>query len=632
MLVLAGVKAALLPFNVDTGGEFVRWVLRWGIVCADDLAFVALLTVACAGISLLAGRWKWTHRIWRPTMFLTFYASGVFAVFSYGFYQVMLQPFTIRLLTLVGDGGWALSSSIAPYLTTPMVTALILAPLAPLLLRAAGRWVPMRRDAPLGLRGAALATGLIVVYCGVAHAYRAARWPEPRRWENRIAINPHLELLTSCIEEFTDSDSWTVLGAGDYDMSDFVSRERPAGARPALNLPGWELAGPRPRNVIVFYLESVAAEYMSLYGNPEPTTPNLDRIVPEKGIMFDNFYIATPYSCKAIIAQMASVYPRLDWKLIVSNPERFDVPLISQVLKQHGFRTCLAHSGYFSWRGRDKFLRPRGCDMMLDAQNIPAEHTSSWGVGDVPMMQATLDWIDSDREKPFFALVYTIETHHPYATPAAPYDFKVKDPDLKNYLNGLRATDERIAWYMQELEKRGILDDTLIVILGDNGESFGQHNQRMHNFCVYQSNVHVPLVMIHPSLLNQKRHQTSPREQIDVSPTILDILGIPSPPVWQGRNLFRPDDGRPTYFFCVGNYVILGLRDRDWKYHYYLADGSEELFDLTTDQGENNNLAEKHADRCRDYRRRVAGWAKYQREFLRKHGSDATNTLMRAAN
>jgi arylsulfatase A-like enzyme len=67
--------------------------------------------------------------------------------------------------------------------------------------------------------------------------------------------------------------------------------------------------------------------------------------------------------------------------------------------------------------------------------------------------------------------------------------------------------------------------------------------------------------------------------------------------------------------------VVLGLRDGDFKYHYYVDTGEQELFNVAKDPGESKNLVDQYPERCRDYRRRVAGMAKYQRRFLAEHGS-----------
>src|SRR6185503_5542699 len=218
-----------------------------------------------------------------------------------------------------------------------------------------------------------------------------------------------------------------------------------------------------------------------------------------------------------------------------------------------------------------------------------------WGVADRAMFQATLDWIDADRSRPFFALAYTIETHHPYVAREPLRDFGVGHEDFNRYLNALRATDETIGWLMDELKRRGLEDSTLVAITADHGESFGQHNQRIHSFSVYESAVHVPLVLLHPSLRDEQPPRVADvARHIDIVPTLLDSLGIEAPADWQGRSLLRPEDrgagfqpagkpdagpGRSAYFFATGNQVILGLRDGPYKYHYHLSTGHEELFD-----------------------------------------------------
>ncbi len=536
-----------------------------------------------------------------------------------GFFSVTLQPFSVRMFSFMG-GVSTMASSITVYLTWPIISALLLAPLALLFMPWLTRKLPwFRSGAPLGKVGWALGLLLVAAYALVSQAYVKANWSNSQRWETRIAINPHTEMLLSMVDDWTNGDA-LVFHPAHVDLRDFESRRRPKGSPAALNLPGMALAGPRPKNVVVLFLESMAAEYLSVYGSKYNTTPNLKRLAEERGVVFENFYVSVPYSCKSLVAMTSSVYPRIDWQLIVSDFQDFDVPTVTQTLAPHGYRSCFAHSGYWDWRDRYKYLKPRVGDL-IDAKHLSEARISSWGVADRAMFQASLDWIDAEPTKPFYLLAYTIETHHPYATPEAPLTFKVEDKEFADYLNAVRATDEHIGWLVQELDKRGVLDETLIVITSDHGEAFGQHNQRAHNYGVYECNTHIPLIMLHPSLKNYPRRIPGVREQIDLSPTILDLLGVKSPALWQGRNLFRTDDGRPAYFFCVGNYVVLGLRDGKYKYHYYVGGGQEELFNLEVDPGENHNLASANPERCQDYRQRVGGLVRYQREFLKQHGS-----------
>ncbi len=615
--ILLGVKAALLPFeHVSTLSEFVRWLLRWAVVSAADVFYLAMLTGGCWLAARATAARVWPRRLCRVGIYSVFYMSGLFGIFSLGFFYVTMQPFSVRMLSLVGGAG-PMVSSVTPYLTPAMVTSLCLAPLAMLLLPwLVGRWGWLHNRAGWGWKTALASLALVIGYQAVAQAYIRSAWNQPYRWERRIACNPQWEFLASCVEEGLKDEPFTAyFGVGESDMRDFTRREQPAADPKPL-----PLAGPRPKNVLVIFLESTAAEYLSLYGAKHDTTPHLKQQVAEGGaVVFDNFYVSAPYSCKSVVSLSASVYPRIDWKLIVNDPQNFDVPTLTEVLQQQGYRTCYAHSGFWSWMHRQLFLQPR-VETLIDAETIPVQRLNSWGVTDQHMFEATLDWIDTDRERPFCLLAYTIETHHPYATPREPVKFDVPDKGFGDYLNALRAADENIAWYLQELKERNLLDDTLVVITSDHGEAFGQHNQRSHNFGIYECNVHVPLVLIHPSLKDLPRNVAAPREQVDIAPTVLELLGMNAPADWQGRSLFRQDDDRPAYFFCVGNNVVLGLRDGDYKYLFYVDSGEEELFQVAADPAEEHSLAADMPDRCQDYRRRVRGWTQYQRAFLRQHG------------
>lgn len=617
--LLVTVKVLLLPFPVYTVGEFCRYLLRLALVAADDLCFVATLA-ACSGlVSRLLCRWRTIYRGWRIAMFTLFYCCGVYGVLSLSMYQITLVPFTIRLLSFAG-GPVMMASSVEKYVTWPVVLALVIVPLALVAISKSMPPWPERlwRLLPLRRVIAAAAGGLVLCYGMASHAYIATHWPEPNKWERRIAQNPHAVLLSSCVEELLKEQPLTTsLYFEQVDDSDF---RRPPDRSDVGLLPASARQN-RPKNVVVFFLESSGAEYLSLHGSRHETTPHLTRLAAEKGVVFENVYVHVPNSCKSLVSLTASVYPLPDWKLICQDSPDFRVPTIAEVLSQRGYRTCFLHSGYWSWRKRDEFLRRRGVQTLIDAENMPQHRINSWGVSDQAMFEQALDWIDARPADPFFLLAYTIETHHPYAAPKRPLKFDVDDAELNDYLNALRATDERIAWFMAELARRGLEEETLVVVTTDHGESFGQHNQREHMFGVYQPNVHIPLVLMHPSLAGAPRRIASVREQIDLAPTILDLVGCDIPPQWQGQHLFRREPGRPAYFMCVGNSVVLGLRDANWKYHYYVDTGSEELFDLSTDPDEGHNLASRHPQRCIGYRRRVGGLVQHQRRFLASHGA-----------
>jgi arylsulfatase A-like enzyme len=457
---------------------------------------------------------------------------------------------------------------------------------------------------------------LIAAYGLVCRSYVHANWTDPNRWERRIAQSPHYVFLASCAKELWSGDASGAFA--DVDESDFADEQAVAPPRWTDGIP----PGQRPKNVVWILLESTSAEYLGLYGGRHNNTPHLERLAREGGVVFDNAYVQSPSSCNSLAAITASVYPPVGWGLIVRDSQDLAVPTVAETLQERGYRTCFAHSGYWSWKDRDAYLRRNGADRLIDADSLPGKAVNSWGVADRDMFRASLDWIDERPDQPFFLFAYTIETHHPYVAREPLVDFGVDDEDFNRYLNSIAEADRTIAWLMEELKRRGLIDSTLVVVTSDHGESFGQHNQRIHSFAVYEPAVRVPLLLLHPSLLRLPRRIGQVRQQIDIAPTIVDLLGFEPPAAWQGRDLFDRDLDRRAYFFACGNELVVGLRDGDWKYHFYVDSGYEELFDVAADPRELKNLAQRQPRRCAEYKRRVGGLVQYQRRFLAGQGVD----------
>ncbi len=606
IVVLVAAKAVLLPWSVQVPTDLVRWILRLGIVASSDVGLAVALAAGCAAIGLGA-RGARRQRWWRAAAALAFYLAGLYAVVSVRVFQITSEMLSVRLLEMAGPPQQLVSSATA-YLSPTACTALIavvgLLWIAPRLARRL-RWP----RAPWSGQRCAAVLLVTATYVAVTQAYLHAAWDDPHRWERRIAASPHAVFLWSVADDWFHVSPFD-LADGESDASDFAPQRAPALE--------WQASdGPAPRNVLLIVLESTGAQYLGLYGAPLDTTPQLAQAVADRGVVFENFYVHCPNSCKSLVSLTAGIYPRCDWQLILRDQPLLGVPQLSEVLEQRGYRTLYIHSGFWSWKGRERYFARSGRARLLDAATLPGPMVNSWGVSDRAMYQAVLDWIDEAPQEPFFALAFTIETHHPYVEPAQPHDFGVQDEALARYLNALRQADAHLGWLLGELRRRGLEDSTLVVITADHGEAFGQHGQWTHGFGVYEPNVRVPLVLLHPSLRDAPRRIRGLRQGVDVVPTIARLLGVPGSPLWQGEDLFRDDGGTSrAYFFSLGRNVVLGLRDGPFKYHYYVRTGREELYDLHHDPGEHHNLAAQQAERCREYRRRVGGFVRYQREFL----------------
>ncbi len=634
--VLLIVKAILLPVEVSSFGEAVRWCLRLALVFSPDALYVSLLSavslllVGLAHLSVRSANW------WRPPVFFLFYVSGLYTVLSAKMFHATLMPFTVRVFSLMGDP-IVMRSSISRYVNFSSVAMLVAVPIVLILLpRLFDRLGWTRRLPQFSGRRWPVALAVLAMlttwaYTSLSHAYIISHWKDPNRWERRIAHNPHTELLVSCVDEFLQDG--TFVGPVPPEMAaDFrtFAERGPLEPNPQMAIE----PATRPKNVIVVLCESIGAEYVNFNASQDPgdgeqppdTMPWLAQQAAERGVVFENFYVQAPNSCKSLLSLSSSLYPRPDRHRMMRGPVELQVPLLPDVLKDHGYRTCYIHSGYWSWRNRDAFLKYYGIDALLDAQHMPVTKLeNSWGVADRVMFQRSLDWIDAGgKEQPFFLLAYTIDTHHPYVSPEKPVNFGVKNPNLARYLNAIRQTDINLAWLQQQLEERGLAESTMIVLTSDHGEAFGQHNLSVHGFSVYEPEVHVPLVMLHPSLKSWPRHDKQVRQQIDLAPTLLDILGIEKPAVWQGQSFLDKPTHDRAYFFSTGYQTKLGVRQGDFKYCFYVDTGYEELFDMPRDPRESCNVADQHPDLCASLRQRVSALVGYQRQFLLDHSTRRT--------
>lgn len=638
--IVLAVKAVLLPFPVASLGEFARWCLRWWIVASADVAFVAVLGVGCYEVGTWVRRWGRGRRVWRWGTAGLFQVASVYAVCGVPMFRLLMVPLSVELLSFAG-GPALFASSLAPFLTPQWVTLFIAAPLA---LAAAGHLVLRRADAAKGTQEAVVlpsrwptwvAVGvalLAALQAGVCRQYICVHWTDPNRWERRIAQSPHAVFVGSCVAGLFRGDWWGLsFDPTEVDETDFaptIEQARKAARRVAAEQPAarWRLVRSgqrqeRPKNLIVVVLESVGVEYLSLYGAPYDTTPQLARLAAEGGIVFDAVYAHAPSSPKGLVALTASVLPRVDWRLITRDNPQFHVPTLAEVFSAAGYRSAYLHSGDWGWKCRDRYLRERGVQDVLDASTLGIPRVNSWGVSDRDLFQAALDWIDRDPERPFHLLLWTIETHHPYVVHKPVQAFGTQDAELERYLNAVRAADANLAWLMDALRERRLDDATVVAITGDHGEGFGQHGQRVHSFGVYEENVHVPWILLDPSLPAGEARFADACRQVDIPATLVGQLGLQAPAAWQGRDVLRQGAAPRAYFFSVGNEVLLGVREGQYKYHFHVQSGAEELFDLVHDPDELQNLAGAQPNRCVSLRRRVAGMVTYQRRFLAAHGA-----------
>jgi lipoteichoic acid synthase len=210
-----------------------------------------------------------------------------------------------------------------------------------------------------------------------------------------------------------------------------------------------------------------------------------------------------------------------------------------------------------------------------------------------------LSWIDANRGKSFFATLWTEQTPYPYAASKRCLDAIAAkgevlrppnrlDADWPRYAAALCDADQMLSEIMAGLRERNLSEDTLVVVTGDHGESFGQHGSLSHGSDIFEEQIRVPLLIsAGHSLVGVDDRLAS---HLDIAPTITTAFGIHPSDEWEGNDLLGNRAPLRVYFYTAwGNYQI-GYREADDKYIYDVVHSKLSSYQLTTDPYERRDL------------------------------------------
>jgi len=423
--------------------------------------------------------------------------------------------------------------------------------------------------------------------------------------------------------------------------------------------------GKKP-NVLLVLMDATRADYLSCYGHPRKTTPEIDRIAAE-GAVFEDCIAAASWTLPSLASILTGLYPHSHGVSAKNLNLRAEYRTLAEYLGEAGYRTrgfsCNPWVGYFS--GLDQ-----GFEKVEDIwRDITADSADA---GAALATHAALNWVDSVPDgQPFFAFIHYMEPHFPYRPPP-PFDtafapagmgralldrvrswksprelgYIVKDPDSlisDQEFRGLRAEYEGEIGYLdgwvgklvKGLAERGKLDATFLVLLADHGEHLGDHHLLDHKFSVYESLIRVPLIVRYPSTVPPGVRVHDTVQTIDLVPTLARLCGFEALEA-EGRELPWNDSpnlpqriayseiARPLLFtdvieqhFPMADYspidrALLAVRSRPYKL-IRASDQRHELYDLSTDPGEEKNLFRELPDIAAGLLREAAEFQKLGR-------------------
>jgi len=459
-------------------------------------------------------------------------------------------------------------------------------------------------------------------------------------------------LVATCLVFFLLSFSSFVLFSGDKQPSVHTSFA-PRGA---------------VHNILLVTFDALAAQDMSLYGYRLDTTPNINKFAQSCAV-FDNFYAQGNWTFPTVTSLLTGTYPseHRNYTIPYRYP-RLSQPqnVLQAVLKEHGFYTAAASSNVFygntettgTYFGFDAIAEKKHLvDWAAMRRDMPFYALATYGQSAYTQILMTLyhsfetflSQYYEERDnflpigpaltyaerfmtaRPFFVWIHLYPPHHPYLPPAPHRGLYCKGdccatdsqkeprlgtfytPDKQNYFDQRRLrydefihyADDEFGGLIDRLKRKGLLEDTMVILAADHGESFEDLFFGHGNFILWNQIIRVPCVIHMPGV--QAARLSVNAEQIDLAPTILDTLGIEKPGWMQGESLLpymlgqKDRTDKPKYSMSLmGNgrfdkklskglvAVMLG----PLKLIYNVEIDKAQLYDLVQDPKEDHDISE----------------------------------------
>ncbi len=403
---------------------------------------------------------------------------------------------------------------------------------------------------------------------------------------------------------------WTFVGSALPRIPAAASAEdfRPSRARtPDAGIAGLEGAA-AGRDVIVVVLESAAARFLAPYGADHDPMPFFTSLAP-RSVLCTDAYAVYPESIKGQIAIFHGVHPAPDTD--AEAYARVPVPGLAGLLAARGYATALFHSGRFRFLGMQAVLGNSGFAHRADAAVIGGEVESSFGVDEESTVDALLRWVDAQpATQPLCAAYLPVAGHHPYSHPGGPF---ADDSMLGSYRNALHYADRSVRRLWEGLVARGRGERTLLCVVGDHGQAFGEHAGNFgHTFCLYEENLRVPLLLHAQGITDAGHVVREVVSHVDLVPTLLDLLGIAPHAGHEGASFLRAEV-RPALFFADWGSSLLGVRDGDLKAILDVTTGATMVFDLRADPQERSDLCGTHGAFLARWAPTLRSWAAARR-------------------
>lgn len=373
-------------------------------------------------------------------------------------------------------------------------------------------------------------------------------------------------------------------------------------------------------DIILLSIDALRADHLGAYGYARATSPHIDALAKE-GVVFDAAYCPTPHTSYSITSMMTGKYMRPLLALGLGD----DSETWAAALRRYGYKTAAFYPPAVFFIDEEKFAGFE--DRKLDFEYAKVEFA------DPALRASQVDTYlqTADPSRPLFMWVHFFEPHEPYEMhPDHPFaDGPSSDVDA--YDSEIAAADEGVGRIVAEV--RAKRPRAIFVVTADHGEELGDHGGRYHGTTVYEEQVRVPLVVVAPKVV--PHHVTTPVQTIDLLPTVMSAIGVPTAPRIRGRddgaliasNSSKGADG--GFAFAETDTMTLVATNADRLICRRAVDACA-LYDISSDPHETADISPQNAEKVHALRALGVATMRETGRFEGK-GADLPDALRRGA-
>jgi arylsulfatase A-like enzyme len=381
---------------------------------------------------------------------------------------------------------------------------------------------------------------------------------------------------------------------------------------------GKEAERPRP-NVLIVSIDTLRADHMGCYGYPRPTSPNIDAFAA-RSTVFEQVASSSTWTLPSMTTLMTGL------SMSAHNCDHLGSRLdpsyttLAELLRDAGYDTKLVASHLFLGApyGLQQGFTHVDTSVVQEENDITSQDVSALGLEWLRQKSAVHDGV------PWMLWLHFFDPHAPYLAHAGVSEAFGVDSDLDRYDGEIAYTDRYVGALLDELGRSPLAQDTIVVLVADHGEEFGEHGNFGHGYALYEECVRVPLILHVPGM--QPRRVVDVVPTVDLLPTLLDLCRVPLRHEVEGQSvvpLLRaqavPEQVALSEVRWMAGQDLRAARAGCWKWieGVMREQRVDELHDLCSDPREGSELraqdpqraaalSERGTSRVRDARR-IAG-------------------------